>query len=110
MLLSNIRPSFYRDKCDAPTLAHYDDSVKASSTFLKSTMKRSSSSTPLFLSSIENSKRISQGEKSESWKNCSPGGSKEEPVVVKFKTAVGLEAFGTPYTPHTINRKSQRFV
>ena len=43
VLLSNIRPSFYREKNEAPTLAHYDDSAKMSTSFFKSTatVKRS---------------------------------------------------------------------
>lgn len=70
VLLGNIRPSFYMEKNEAPTMAEYDEVVKSSSTFIK---KKGGSITASL---------------------CLKEGKKEvAPIIIKFKDDIGVESF-----------------
>ncbi len=86
MLLSNIRPSFYRDKSDEPTLSYCDDVVKfGNTTMLSKTLSKH------FTSSICLPLKVAEMSSTSSTQL----GAKEDPVIIRFKGAVGPEAFGS---------------
>jgi len=75
ILLSNIRPSYYRDKIDAPLLSHLDDTVKNTSTFIGK-------------SNISKQKTVMSSQ------TVGTLATKENPIIIKFKDCLGLEKFG----------------